>query len=235
MIRLRAIPLWMLLLVSALLISSQSAGAQGTYLERGTSGLGLSAGYQTNEFANGYMFSIGGSANAMFDLGLNIGRLSWDDNAVGDLKSTSIEPFLTVHAIKQSETVPLSLALSGGYRWDSYSSDALSDLNVDMNGTAWSLGGSIYRSFPVSPNVNLIPNAGVSYSDAEITMKDDTGESVSASGGVTTFSFAMGFSYTLAGSQQFIVNPQISKDEDTTTFSVDVGFILPAAGLGLGM
>jgi hypothetical protein len=228
--------LLMALLVAGIVTPATDAAAQGMFLDKGTSGFGFGAGYQTNEDVSGYSLTAGGSAKGTLDLGMSIGRLSFDQHQyMDDLKATAISPFLRVHAIKQSESIPFSFSFGASYEWDSYSSDMLEKTEVEMKGSAYSFGGSLYSTIPMSFSVELVPTVGITYTEAKVEFEDSFGESISADGDVTTYSFGLNLSLRLPENRKFILGPGAAVNDENTTFTFSIGFVFPTNPSGLGI
>lgn len=226
----------MLLLVAGLVPSTTDVAAQGMFLDKGTSGFGFSGSYQTNEDVSGYALSAGGSAKGTIDLGMSIGRLSYDEHLLmDDLKATAISPFFRVHAIKQSESVPFSFSVGVSYAWYSYSSDILEKTEVEMKGSAYSFGGSFYSTIPMSSSLEMIPTVGIAYSEAKLELENDFGETVSADGDATTYSFGLNLSFRLPENRKFIIGPGASVNDENTTFTFGIGFVFPTSPSGFGI
>lgn len=202
------------------------AFSQGAYLERGQSGFGVGAAFSSNKDVSGFGGAVGYSASGIFDFGLFVGRLLFEQELAGDeLSATSISPFVVVHPVKQDSTTPISVSLSASYDASSYSSDALTKLNLSFNASGWSAGVSVYGNIILSPTTKLQPAAGVSYVSSKSELRDNSGNTLTEDSNATIFGIALSFFFKTGPSTIFRITPTLSFHKDVTTFAVGAGFV----------
>jgi hypothetical protein len=167
-----ATTLW-LLSVSSLVFS------QGAFLDKDVSGVEIGAalsGQQDKSYAGQVQF--GYSFLGFLDAGLALGPGKTNQDKVGlsaGQRYLSFSPSLALYALKQDAHMPLSLALSASYEADSYYSDYLSQNNMALGGSTYSLGASVYRNFPISKGVKLVANVGLKYRMERDVLESDDG------------------------------------------------------------
>ena len=205
--------------------------SQGAFLERGQSGFGVSAGFSSNKDASGIGASAGYSISGVFDLGLSVARISLDQKLGGyDVSAIAFSPGITFHAVKQDSIgTPISVSLSAGYERDSYSSTALDQFRLSLNGDYFSIGTSIYGNVYISPTTYVQPSAEVAYLTGSSKLSDSNGNSITSDNNTTIFGFSASVVFETSPTTQFGINPGVSINKDNTTFSIRVGFVFSVA------
>lgn len=204
-----------------------STQAQSVFLEKGQSGFGISGGLTTNEDVSGFSGSVGYSFFGVFDLGINIGRYSFDELFLGDdLNATTITPFASILVIKQDEKIPVSFALNGSYQRQIFSNSVLSDNNIDMTGNFFTVGASLFSMFNVSEAMKIQPGIGFDYITGELKLEDST-DSFTESDNSTFFSLGLSLIFQTSPSTTFVVTPSLGFGEEVTTFGISLGLIFP--------
>jgi hypothetical protein len=224
------------LVVSTIFLSS-FAFSQGEYLSRGTNGFVMNAGFSSNDDATSVGASAGYSMKGIFDFGFSFSNVSFDqkfydsEEEPQDVSATAISPYITVHAIKQdSQNFPLSVALSAAYEIDSYSSNALDDLGLDLSANAWIFGGSLYSDFKMTPSFILQPYGGISYITIKSKFEDDAGNSIEDDESTTAFRFGASFIFKRSEKTTFVLTPGVSVTKDNTTIGLTASLVLPTGG-----
>jgi len=162
---------------------------------------------------------------------LGVGRSSPKDKDLEDLKATGISPYLEIHALKQTDIIPISLTIGGSFSKISYSADFLDDYGCEMKGTGFSFGGLIYGSMMLSPNANLIPMVAIVYSYWETKIEDSYGASISDDSESLTFKAGFSVDFITPTSNIFFISPNISiDDDDYTSLSITIGLIAVMPG-----
>ena len=193
--------------------------SQGAYLEKGKNGLGIAGVFSSNKDASAVGGSAGYSASGIFDFGISVAKISFGQKFVEkDLSATAISPFVTIHAIKQDETTPISVSISGSYESDSYSSDALSQLRWTLSASGYSFGASIYGNITTSPTMKLQPSVGVAYANSKSELKDDYGNSLTNESNATLFSVAVALLFQTTPTTIFGILCSIIKSQQGGVF-----------------
>lgn len=202
--------------------------SQGKYLERGMGGFGVSTGFSSNDDATAFKFSGGYSIDGIFDIGLTVGRVSFDDfGTITDLKATGIVPQVSMHLLKRTPEMPISIVIGGGYEKDLFSSDALDEFDLDMTGWAVSGGGAVFATINASPTMILMPTVGFSYTHAEVKIEDNVGNSIVDDDNSTSFSFGLSFVFNLQSNNVIYLDPNVSVGDNNTTIGFSIGFVSP--------
>ncbi len=93
------------------LMASGSVMAQGQFLDRGASGIGLTAGVKTNDDFSTLSLAAGYSFQGVLDIGALVHRYSFDSKgAPVDITALGIQPSVTFHPLKHSDGLPVSVA-----------------------------------------------------------------------------------------------------------------------------
>src|SRR5947207_2722287 len=88
--------------------ASAAASAQSLYLPNGASGVGVAGGVATNEDALALSVGGGYSYKTFIDGGVFVNRYSYDNTGTYEVTALGVQPYATVHALRQSDTVPVS-------------------------------------------------------------------------------------------------------------------------------
>ena len=200
--------------------------SQGYYLERGQNGFGISAGFASNKNASSIGGSAGYSASGIFDFGLSISQISFEEKLIGeDVSATALSPFITLHVVKQNETTPVSVALSASYENDSYSSNALDQYNLELSASGITIGALIYGDINTSPTMKVQPSIGLRYFSSESEIKDNSGNSITSKDDGTIVGIGVGLLFQTAPNTIFGISPSIGIHKSNTSFSLSAGLI----------
>ena len=201
--------------------------AQSSYLEEGQNGFEISGGFTTDENISGFSGGVGYSFSGIFDIGASISRFGFDQKLGGeDLNATVISPFISFIPIKQDDATPVSFAINGSYQNQSYSNDALSNSDIDLTGNYFSIGAKLFADIEASEAMKIQPGAGVNYITGETKIEDSTG-SQTESDNSTVFNLGLSLIFDTSPSNSFVVTPSLGFEEEVTTFSLSLGFVLP--------
>ena len=214
---------------------SLQAEAQSKFLSKGESGVGMGIEYRTSNTASGVVLDMSYSEKGLFDFGLSVERAKIKNDIVElilgpDLSATSISPHLTVHLIKQTQgeeyDIPMSLMIGASYGKFYWSGDLFDKLNLEMDGSELSIGGSIYGNISLSPRSSLIPTVSLSYSSIEIEVRDKVfKDAVSGDDNITSFDVSIPIGIELQSKDIFYISPGVSINDDQTLFSFSLGFV----------
>src|SRR5262249_10830290 len=131
----------------------------GLYLPNGASGIGVSGGVSLNQDATALSVLAGYSYHTFIDAGVGMNRYGYShDRSSLDVSAIGVQPYGTVHALRQSDRVPVSLAVVANYRRLFFT---VGDKWVDISGWSMFLGASAYRHFALSGAWSVTPQATV--------------------------------------------------------------------------
>jgi hypothetical protein len=189
---------------------------QGEYLERGHNGFGIGVSAAFSQKAYGLSAAAGVSIVSTFDFGLSYAFIfakEIQDNI--ESISRAISPYLNIHIIKQTETLPLSLSAIAHYQKHTFNFT-----NQDQSASLdyWTYGGSIFHSFKVSEQYFIQPF--ITYTFTHPVDKDY----FSAVQKFETTSFAVSI-VSKKGKKRFIIQPSIAFSNDETIYSVGFEFV----------
>jgi len=208
-------------------IHTKQLFSQGAYLERGKSGFEISAGYCNNKSCSGIIAGASYSVLSIFDFGFSVGHLFNKQLLEGfKVTVTGVSPFLTIHPIKQDNTIPISISISGSYEFDSYSSQSLRNHDLSMGGSYFSFGGSVYRNITLLTASKLQPSIGVAYLTGKLETKTLSEQSIYLSD-IDMVVYEVGLSLIFQSDPLNImrISPAVLFDKKQTTYAISVGFI----------
>jgi hypothetical protein len=201
--------------------------SQGSYLERGQSGIGLGADYSSSKNYS----TIGGSASysisGIVDLGASVGKTYYDKKlASEDLSAIYLSPGIEIYAIKQNENMPITISFFASYSYHYYSSDALSLRGLRMSGYGYSIGPSICNNNDASETIKIQPSIGIVYLWGRSELHDDYGNSDSHESSNTYCRLGASLFDKFMTTTVFVVNTVMFIHNDYTTFGIGVGIII---------
>jgi len=212
--------------IAILIFRVGSSQAQSVFIESGKSAVGVSADGVLGSNAAGFGVGFGYSVSGMLDLGLGIGRLTYDDDELGtDLNEMVWGPSVGVYLMKQSAYIPLSIGLGGSFSRSKVSGDVLDLLDLELTGTYWSVGGNVSRLVHLSEQTDFVPAFGISHTKSKAKLRDDFGHSVSGKSGNTSFTVGFAYAFAMADGSKMYLHPAVSFGDDDPTFSFTVGFL----------
>jgi hypothetical protein len=205
--------------------ASAVASAQGLYLPNGASGVGVEGGVSANEDALALTVNAGYSYKTFIDGGVNLNRYSYDNTGSLTVSSFGVQPYATLHALRQSDTVPVSLAAMANYQKLFFT---VKDSPDGATITGWSLfvGASAYRRFPLRGAWSVTPQFTAGFENLHttggvgiVTRSPDAGSAV--------FQLAGNLSYLDHGGHVWLANPFLAFDDRHATFGLNVGATFP--------
>jgi hypothetical protein len=212
--------------ILALLLLSSHLFSQGSYVERGENAVGIIGTFSHNEDLSGFAGGFGYSASGIFDFGLSVRRVSFEQKIPGyDLAATAISPFIVVYPIKQDSLTPVSVSLSGSYQSDMYSFHTSQGLNGSMSGSEFIFGGSIYVNAMLSPTTKLQPSVSVSYSMGKSEIQDSHGNSFTIDNNMAFYNLAVALFFQTGSSTILGIKPGATVTSHNTTIVVGAVFV----------
>jgi hypothetical protein len=208
------------LLVTA---SSAAASAQGLYLPNGTSGIGVSGGVSLNEDITALSVLAGYSYKSFIDGGVGVHRYGYAHGMTGsfNVSAVGLQPYVTVHALRQTDTIPVSLAGTASYQRLFYGGDA-----PDISGWSMFLGGSAYRHFGLPGAWSVTPEVTVGLDYLHTTHGIGIVTS-SPNDSTVSVQLAGNFAYQDHGGRIWLANPFLAFDSRHATFGLNVGAAFP--------
>jgi len=200
-----------------------AAHAQGLYLPNQTSGIGVVAGLDYNQDALGVALGAGYSYKAFIDGGIVVHRYAYTTDGP-NLSAIGAQPYVNVHLLRQTDTIPVSLAAMGSFQQYFYSIDVD---NRDVSGYSFFLGGAGYRRFGLSETVSVSPQATLGYEFTHTTGAVGLIKRGRNDGGLL-FQAATNFGYQPAGSGTvWGINPFMTVEPSYVTFGLNIGATFP--------
>jgi hypothetical protein len=205
--------------------ASTTASAQSLYLPNGASGIGVTGGVSANEDA--FAVSVGGgySWKTFIDAGAFLHRYTYGNTGSFDVSAIGFQPYATLHALRQSDTVPVSLAGMANYQ-RLFFSVATNPEGVTISGWSLFVGGSVYRRFALRDPWSLTPQVTVGYESTQTS--GGTGiVSRSPTAGTLLFQMAGNLAYQTQSGRVWLANPFLTFDDRHATFGINVGATFP--------
>ncbi len=171
--------------------------SQSTFLETGESGYSIyssiASGENLSKLGAGIMFSSKGTADM---------RISYSAISINsETKIVGISFGGALHFLKQSETIPVSMAISGD----------MSFYTQEADNTGIGVGASVYRRFSISSRISLIPSLGGKIYSTGDRKRDS--------------SYAIGAAILFSRMPGFYIEPTLQMVEDFYVFGITFGVL----------
>ena len=214
------------LLTLTILLSTEIAYSQSSFLKYRQSGIGLSAFLNSGENYTGFGASFGYSFASKFDLGLVVGRTNFDDEVIGrDGNGTSFSPFATVTLFKPSKISILGAELSASYGYGSYNSDELKRQNLDLSEDGINAGGTIYMRIETSPTLDVFPRLSIAYAKISQKLENAAGQSETAT--VEDVGYIVGIDFFF--NDKVTIGPEFSTFDGNNSYKLIIGLVIPSS------
>jgi len=214
------------LFLGVIVVFNFSVFAQGLIFQRGESGFSAGGGFSINNDATGISGNLGYTIDGLVNFTGQIGHSAADE---GDLTAFSIAPIVTFYPIKYSYERPITIAITGGYIYTKFSSDALDLFNVDLTANTWGLVGGITGHYYISQTGQIMPGFAFEYNKTTVKLKNNLGNSVEDDDNFSYLILSLGFGFETTPTFSFLIVPQIAfglsgEGNDATTFGLGVTF-----------
>jgi hypothetical protein len=219
------IVIWLALLVPSL------ARAQGSWLQKGVSGVAAELGV-THQAGDSVLLLRGGySHRGILDVDLAVGWGAPTIEDVPDLSEYLLGANLAYHPLKQTKEIPLSVSVGVGYTQSFLSSDTLSENGASLSAWATTLVGGAYRFFPVAERIGVTPeiDLGWIHNSLSETVLDQT---QTATSDLFVIQLKAALAYLDSAGHIWGVAPSLSfgPGNNPTTFGISVAFISTIPG-----
>jgi hypothetical protein len=200
-----------------------AASAQSLYLPNGASGVGVAGGVSANADALALSVAGGYSYKTFLDGGVSINRYAYDNTGSLEVTAFGVQPYVTVHALRQSDIVPVSLAGTVNYEKLFYT---VKDGLADISGWSLFLGGSAYRHFELRGPWSVTPQVTIGFESLHTTGGTKI-VSPSPDSGSVLVQFAGNLGYQDLGGRIWLANPFFAIDDRHATFGLNIGATFP--------
>jgi hypothetical protein len=219
------IAIWLALMVPSV------ARAQGSWLQKGVSGVGAELSVTREAGDNVFVLTGGYSHRGVLDVGLAVGWSAPTVEGVPDLSEYVLGATLAYHLLKQTKETPLSVSLGMFYTQSFFSSDTLSERDASLSAWGTALTGSTYRFFPVAERIGVTPEIGLAWfhKSATGTVMDQTQTSTSD---LFVIELQAELGYLDSAGHIWGVAPNLSfgPGDNPTSFGISVTFISTIPG-----
>lgn len=230
-IGLRNMPKTFVIVIWLGLMVPSVARAQGSWLQKGVSGVGANLGVTRTAGDNVYLFTGGYSHRGILDVGLAAGWGAPTLEGVPDLSEYVLGATLAYHLLKQTKETPLSVSVGMLYTQSFFSSDILSERDASLSAWGTALVGSAYRFFPVEERIGVIPEIGLAWNHTSVsgTVLDQT---QTATSDLFVIQLEAELAYLDSAGHIWGVVPSVSfgPGDNPTTFGISVEFISTIPG-----
>lgn len=219
----KAVLLCAALLLPFGILPQQSIAQFGAYIDEG---VGAGAGVRSSDNANQIEGSAGYVFNSTVEAGLSVLRNEPDQT---DVTATGIGPYAAVYPVREGEQFPISIRLSGGYRFMSYSGDAVDRLESqgrDVSGNAFHASVGAFRVYATSEVLQIIPYASAGYTSNTLEVSEG-GQFSGETNSSTSAGFSLTFLFLTSESTSFALSPSVSFSEDSSSYGLSVAFVFP--------
>lgn len=214
----------------SLMLAAGSAHAQGTFLEDGFSGTGMTVGAGMIKGAWTASFAPSYTYRGAFDVGLDITRFTYTSGDTNGLWSLGLTPFTRAYLNRaENGVLPISIAADLAIQKRFY----IGNGNAP-NPDGWGIlaGGAIFRRVEFTDGVTGIPEFDVAYDMSAITWhstSSDQNASARSKGQVTEYTHAVRATLRLnlavrRGDLLYTVSPYVVYENDTNV-GLNVGLV----------
>ena len=210
------------LFLGVIVVFNFSVFAQGLIFQRGESGFSAGGGFSINNDVTGISGNLGYTIDGLVNF---TGQISHSAPDEGDITALSVAPIVTLYPIKYSYETPITIAITGGYMYTTFSGDALDLFNVDLTANTWGLAGGITGHYYISQTGQIMPGFAFEYNETTIKLKDNLGNSIEDTENFSYLILSLGFGFETTATFSFLILPQISfglggEGNDATTFGI---------------
>lgn len=204
--------------------------SQGYYLPKGIGGFQISGQVETNSEGSGYGGGIGFSAKGVVDFGLDISHIATDQsyktfNHSYKTFANTYVPYITFHAIKQSEKTPFSFCFNGGYARTNLTNKAVeNDPSLHLYGNSFMFGVELYKTLGTTQKLKAQPLIGANYTISKATVKTSTKETTETE---KYWIFGLGFTFFIEATQKstFVFSPYYAFGEDVESLGFELSYV----------
>lgn len=219
------IVIWLALIVPSV------ARAQGSWLQKGVSGVGAELAV-THQGGDSFFVLTGGySHRGILDVDLSVGWAAPTTENIPDLSQYSLGANLAYHPLKQTRETPLSVSVGASYSQFFFSSDMLSQSDASLSAWGTTLLGGAYRFFPLAERIGVIPeiDLGWLHTSASETVLDQT---QTATNDLFVIQLKAELAYLDSAGHIWGVAPSLSfgPGNNPTAFGISVTFISTIPG-----
>jgi hypothetical protein len=204
-------------------LAGTAASAQSLYLPNGASGVAAAAGVRTNDDALAVSVTGGYSYQTFLDGGLSVHGYAYDNTGFRDVTAIGVQPYATVHLLRQNAQIPISLAGTVNYQQLFF---RVNDNSADISGWSMFVGGYAYRRLELSGPWSVTPQLTLGYDYSHIV--GGTGIVTRAPWtGSPTIQLAGNLAYLDRGGRIWLANPFVAFDSRQATFGLAIGATFP--------
>ena len=206
------------------LVASQESLGQSYLFHDGQNGFGVAGTIESGEDYTSFGAKFAFSAAGRFDLGVEVGKASFDESEYGeDFSATQLSPFVAAMLVRPNESSPVGVIASAAYGAATFSGDELDALSWDLSSTSYAVGGVLYLELESSPKLSVFPAVGVSYAGVTATLEDSAGASVDEE----TKDMLITGSVTFYFNQQVFITPSLYTFDGSSSWGVAAGVAVP--------
>jgi hypothetical protein len=230
-IGLRNMPKTFVIVIWLTLMVPSVARAQGTWLQKGVSGVGAELAVTSQAGDSLFLLRGGYSHRGILDVDLAVGWSAPTSEDIPDLSAYLLGANLAYHPLKQTKETPLSVSVGMSYSQTFFSSDTLSENDASLSGWGTTLLGGAYRFFPVAERIGVTPEIDLGWLHTSLsgTVLDQT---QTATSDLFVIQLKTALAYLDSAGHIWGVAPSLSfgPGDNPTTFGIAVTFISTIPG-----
>lgn len=202
---------------------STAAFSQGQYLKAGESGVGvttsLSFAKEETTFGIGPTYSYLGYVDVSALYAHT--SVKTDESPSFEFSGNNYGAQLAVHPLKQSETMPVGLAVSGVFLHATYGGGDLEKLDIDGTANGFGAGGILHRTIGIGEKFSILVGAGYQFTHATVEMGDNEDTNNAHS-----YSTVLEGIFNVGDKAKFVVGPGFTFSDDGNIFGISASYIM---------
>jgi hypothetical protein len=202
---------------------STAAFSQGQYLKAGESGIGVTA---SMEFADeGTTFGVGPTYSYLgyVDVSVMYAHVSVETEGSPSIEFTghNYGAQLAVHPLKQSESMPVGLAVNGMLLHSTYGGGDLEKNDIEGTANGFGLGGMLHRTFAIGEKFAILAGAGYGFAHiaVEIAGTKETEDSHS-------YPMTLEGIFNVGEKGKLVIGPEFTFNDVTNVFGVSAAYVM---------
>jgi hypothetical protein len=202
---------------------STTAFSQGQYLKDGENGVGLNASMEFGDEETTIGGGVGYSYLGRFDVQAVYSRLSvkTHDEPSVEFGGNNFGAGVTIHPLKQTETIPVGLALTGIYMHSTVGGGDLDALGIDGTANAFGFGGILHSRVPLGNSFALLGGAGYTFTHVSAEFGD-----VESTDNINNYPLTLEGIFSVGDKGRFVFGPSFTISKDENVLGVSAMYVI---------
>jgi hypothetical protein len=204
-------------------VLSTSAFSQGQYLKLGESAVGINASMAFADEETSFGVSPSFCYLGRVDIAAEYAHSSIEISGTPSVSfsGNNFGAGLTIHPLKQTETIPVGLAVNGLYLHSIYGGGDLDKIDADGEADAFSFGGLLHHTLPLAPNFALLIGAGYQFTHVVVDI-NDTRDTQNAH----SYPILAEGIFSMGEKAKIVIGPSYAFNKDSNVFAIAGSLIL---------